>query len=144
MSPRHPVQVSSQEALETARKLAKEEGLFVGISSGATGTAALKVRRASGARRSTALCCCRERAGSTAPDPARRPCQAPALRLDLNHTATSVAASLPPPCPAQVASRPENKGKLIVVVFASSGERYLSTKLFEALYEDSRDQEFEA
>jgi cysteine synthase A len=43
-----------------------------------------------------------------------------------------------------VASRPENKGKLIVVVFASSGERYLSTKLFEALYEESRDQEFEA
>ena len=78
MSPRHPVQVSSQEALETARKLAKEEGLFVGISSGATGTAALKVRRAPGARRSTALSSCRERAGSTAPDPTRRPCQAPA------------------------------------------------------------------
>ena len=38
------LQVSSQEALVTARRLAKEEGIFVGISSGATGTAALKVR----------------------------------------------------------------------------------------------------
>jgi len=66
--------VENQDAFDTAHRAAHEEGLLVGISSGAALFAAL-----------------------------------------------------------QVARRPENAGKQIVVIIPSFGERYLSTPLFEGL-----------
>jgi cysteine synthase A len=64
--------VKNEEAFATGQQLAKEEGLLVGISSGAAVFAAL-----------------------------------------------------------QIARRPENKGKLILVILPDTGERYLSTALFQ-------------
>ncbi len=66
------IQVSNENATETVRRLAKEEGIFAGISSGAAAWAAIEIGK-----------------------------------------------------------RKENKGKLIVVIFPDTGERYLSTELFK-------------
>ncbi len=64
--------VTNQQAFETARALARHEGILCGISSGAAAYAAYEVAR-----------------------------------------------------------RPENVGKLVVVILPSTGERYLSTELFQ-------------
>eukprot|EP00984_Skeletonema_dohrnii_P011256 scaffold4476_cov120-Skeletonema_dohrnii-CCMP3373.AAC.5 len=71
------VQVSGEDAMAMSRRLATEEGIFCGISSGAAVVAAIEVGK-----------------------------------------------------------RPENKGKRIVLVIPSFGERYLSTALFQNLWDE--------
>ncbi len=73
------VQVTSEDAGATARKLARAEGILAGISSGAAVFAAV-----------------------------------------------------------QVARRPENAGKLVVVILPDTGERYLSTWLFQEMTGQAR------
>jgi cysteine synthase A len=70
------VQVTDDDAIATARRLAKEEGILAGISSGAAAWAA-----------------------------------------------------------AQVAAKPESAGKVIVAIFPSAAERYISTALFDDVRE---------
>jgi cysteine synthase A len=70
-------QVTNDEAIAFARRLAREEGILAGISCGAAAAVAVRL-----------------------------------------------------------AKRPENEGKTIVVVLPDSGERYLSTALFEGLFDE--------
>jgi cysteine synthase A len=70
-------QVSNDEAIEYARRLAREEGILSGISCGAAAAVAVRLAR-----------------------------------------------------------NPEFKGKTIVVVLPDSGERYLSTALFDGMFND--------
>ncbi len=69
-------QVTNEEAMEFARRLAREEGILSGISCGAAAAVAVRLAR-----------------------------------------------------------RPENAGKKIVAILPDSGERYLSTALFEGLFD---------
>lgn len=101
--------------------LLQEEGLLCGISSGAAVQAA--IRRVPPVPRQPALfepfaTCLRGQAGH-------------ALSRPPGHTGTHRIACLPA---CRVAQRPENKGKMIVVVLPSFGERYLSTVLFNHIW----------
>ena len=73
------VQISSEDAIDMARELAKQEGIFCGISSGAA----------------------------------------------------VLAAKI-------IGSRAEMEGKRIVVIIPSFGERYLSTALFQNLWDEAK------
>lgn len=79
------IQISGEDAMDMARRVAKDEGIFCGISSGAAILAA-----------------------------------------------------------AQVAKREENAGKRIVCVVPSFGERYLSTALFQSLWDEAAAQKAES
>lgn len=57
------------------------------------------------------------------------PAGTPSIGIDLGTTNSAVAAAV------RHARKPENAGKTIVVVLPDSGERYLSSVLFEGIFD---------
>ena len=114
------MQVSDDDAIATARELAAREGLMCGISSGASVWAAkqLAVRRHPWPRRAA---------------PPARP--SPPTTTPPTHPPPPTTPT--PPLPE---ARPENKGKNIVCIIPSFGERYLSTVLYANLWEEASAQ----
>ena len=128
------ITVQTKDAIAMARRLAQEEGIFAGISSGAAVAAALRV-------------------GPLSPE-SERDSQIPCL-LTQSVTRSSIyldslltSQRYHQGCASawsesiysshanrwqrvQVAERGENRGKLIVTLLPSFGERYLSTPLFQ-------------
>ncbi len=107
------IQVTHEDAGAVSRRLAKEEGLLVGISAGANVWAALQVAKRPEAKGKLIVV--------VVPDTGER-----YLSTWLfDEPGAALWAAL------EVAKRKENEGKLVVVVLPDTGERYLSTWLFE-------------
>jgi cysteine synthase A len=120
--------VHSNEALDMARRLSLEEGLLVGISSGAAFAAALKVSLLDQPLKPSTHCMCHKLRFQK--------CLNFSFLQDWAFLVTSFLCSEIAVLIKQIAKEPENAGKLIVVIFASSAERYLSTALFTNIKEE--------
>ncbi|KAF6142233.1 hypothetical protein GIB67_012082 [Kingdonia uniflora] len=137
------IQISSDEAIETAKLLALKEGLLVGISSGAAAAAAIKIAKRP--ENGEAYCCkqCNVFFSVRTITPHVTSLAAPKTLYSTSSPAERTIVVAVVAGTAATFGVIWNLALALLVIFPSFGERYLSSVLFESVRREAENMVFE-